>query len=80
MMMWMVCREERTNGDAQAVGGDEVLAGVAAGELLAVAALGLAGLGVDVDVGVLVGGTALGSGEGNSGHGGDEEGLEESHC
>ena len=73
------CREERTNGNAQAVGGDEVLAGVAAGELLAVAALGLAGLGVDVDVGVLVGGTALGSGEGDGGHGGDEEGLDEGH-
>jgi hypothetical protein len=69
----------RTNGDAQAVKTNEVLAGVAAGELLAVAALGLASLGVDVDLGVLVGGTALGSGESDGGHGGDEERLDEGH-
>ena len=66
-----------TDGDAQAVEANEVLTGVAAGELLAVAALGLAGLGVDLDLGVLVRGTALG--EGNSGHGGDDERLVEGH-
>lgn len=71
--------DERTDGDAEAVQADEVLAAVAAGKLLAVAALGLASLGVDVDLGVLVTGT-LGSGEGNSSHGGDEESLEEGHC
>ena len=69
--------ERRTDGDAQAVKTDEVVAGVAAGELLAVAALGLAGLGVDLDLGVLVRGTALG--EGNSSHGGDDERLVEGH-
>ena len=67
---------ERTNGDAEAVQADEVLAAVAAGNLLAVTALGLARLGVDLDLGVLVGGTL---GEGNSGHGGDDERLEEGH-
>ena len=69
-----------TDGDAQAVEADEVLAAVAAGDLGAVAAL-LAALGAgDLDVLVAIRGAGLGSGEGNSGHGGDEEGLEESHC
>ena len=68
-----------TDGDAQAVGADEVLTAVAAGELLAVAADSLVGLRVDADLGVAIRGTALGSGEGNSGHGGDEERLEEGH-
>jgi len=72
------CR--RTDGDAEAVGADEVLAAVAAGELLAVTAGSGAVLGVDLDLLVVVGGTALGSGEGNSSHGGDEERLEEGHC
>ena len=66
----------RTDGDAQAVGTDEVLAAVAAGELLAVTALGGGVGGVDVDLGVLVGATL---GEGNGGHGGDDESLEEGH-
>jgi hypothetical protein len=44
----------RTDGDAKAVEADEVLAAVAAGDLLAVAADGLVGGGLDVDVGVLV--------------------------
>ena len=69
--------ERRTDGDAEAVKTDEVLAAVAAGDLLAVAALVVAGLGVDVDLGVLVGSTALG--EGNGSHGGDDERLEEGH-
>ena len=69
---------ERTDGDAQAVSTNEVLAAVAAGNLLAVAALGRVVLGADVDLGVLVRST-LGGGEGNSGHGGDEERLEEGH-
>jgi len=68
----------RTDGDAQAVKTNEVLAAVAAGDLLAVAALGRVVLGADVDLGVLLGST-LGGGEGNSGHGGDEERLEEGH-
>jgi len=68
-----------TDGDAEAVQADKVLAAVAAGDLLTVAADGGARLGVDVDLGVLVGGTALGSSEGNDGHGGDEERLEEGH-
>ena len=67
---------KRTDGDAEAVQADEVLAAVAARDLLAVTALGLVGLGVDVDLGVLVGGTLS---EGNSGHGGDDERLEEGH-
>ena len=75
-MLKMRLECERTDGDAEAVQADEVLAAVAAGDLLAVAALGAAGLGVDVDLGVLVGGTL---GEGNSGHGGDDERLEEGH-
>ena len=70
-------RVRRTDGDAEAVKTDEVLAAVAAGDLLAVAALVVAGLGVDVDLGVLVGSTALG--ESNGGHGGDDERLEEGH-
>ena len=70
-------RERRTDGDAEAVKTDEVLAAVAAGDLLAVTALVVAGLGVDVDLGVLVGSTALG--ESNGGHGGDDERLEEGH-
>jgi hypothetical protein len=69
-----------TDGDAQAVEANEVLAAVAAGDLGAVAAL-LAVVGAgDLDLLVAVRGAGLGSGEGNSGHGGDEEGLEESHC
>ena len=72
------CR--RTDGDAEAVGANEVLAAVAAGELLAVTAGSLAVLGVDLDLLVVVRGTTLGSGEGNSSHGGDEERLEEGHC
>ena len=67
-----------TDGDAQAVKTDEVLAAVAAGDLLAVAALGGVVLAGSLDLGVLVG-SALGSGEGNSSHGGDEERLEEGH-
>lgn len=68
----------RTDGDAQAVGTDEVLAAVAAGELLAVAADSLGGLGVDIDLGGAVRAT-LGSGEGNGSHGGEDESLEEGH-
>jgi hypothetical protein len=68
-----------TNGDAQAVEADEVLTAVAAGELLAVAAGGAVGLGVDADLGVAIGSTTLGSGVGEGGHGGDEESLEEGH-
>jgi hypothetical protein len=68
-----------TNGDAQAVEADEVLTGVAAGELLAVTADSLGVLGVDTDLGVAVGSTTLGSGEGEGGHGGDDERLEEGH-
>ena len=70
---------ELTDGDAQAVEADEVLTAVAAGELLAVAASSLGGLGVDADLGVAIGGTALRSGVGEGGHGGDEERLEEGH-
>jgi hypothetical protein len=69
----------RTDRNAQAVSTNKVLAAVAASNLLAVAALGLRGLGVDLDLGVLVGSATLGSGEGNSGHGGDEERLDEGH-
>ena len=69
-----------TDGDADAVEADEVLALVAAGDLGAVAASVLGGLGVDLDLLVAVRGTALGNGEGNSGHGGNDEGLGESHC
>ena len=72
------CR--RTDGDAEAVDSEEFLAAVAAGELLAVTAGSAAVLGVDLDLLVVVRGTALGSGEGNSSHGGDEERLEEGHC
>jgi hypothetical protein len=68
-----------TNGDAQAVGTDEVLAAVAAGELLAVAASSAVGLRVDVDLGVAIGSTTGGSGEREGGHGGDDERLEEGH-
>jgi hypothetical protein len=69
----------RTDGDAQAVGTDEVLAAVAAGELLAIPTHGLVGLGVDVDVGVAVRCTTGWSGVREGSHGGDEESLEESH-
>ena len=69
---------ERTDGDAQAVKTNEVLAAVAAGDLLTVAALGGVVLAGDLDLGVLVRST-LGGGEGNSGHGGDDERLEEGH-
>jgi hypothetical protein len=69
---------ERTNGDAQAVGTDEVLAAVAAGELLAVTADGVGGHGLAGDLGVALRG-ALGGGDGNSGHGGDDKSLEEGH-
>ena len=72
--------DELTDGDAQAVEADEVLAAVAAGDLGAVAALGLVGGRVDLDLLVAVRGTGLGNGEGNSGHGGNDEGLDESHC
>jgi hypothetical protein len=82
-----------TNGDAQAVGTDEVLAAVAAGDLLAVAADGAVVLGRDIDLGVaglLVDrggsdlssgglGTVAGSGGDEGGHGGDEESLHEGH-
>lgn len=67
-----------TDGDAQAVGTDEVLTAVAASELLAVAANGVVGLRVNADLGVLVG-SALGRGEGEGGHGGDDERLDEGH-
>ena len=73
MWMWL------TDGDAQAVEADEVLAAVAAGELLAVTADSLGLLGVDADLGVTIGSTTLGSGVGEGGHGGDEESLEEGH-
>ena len=76
-MGWLIAGH--TDGDAQAVSTNEVLAAVAAGNLLAVAALGLGGLGVDLDLGVLVGGAALGSSESDGGHGGDEERLDEGH-
>ena len=70
--MWL------TDGDAQAVEADEVLAAVAAGNLGAVAALlGRVG-GVDGDLLGAIRAT-LGSGVGKGGHGGDEDGLEESH-
>jgi hypothetical protein len=72
------CRQ--TDGDAEAVEADQVVAGVAASELLAVTAGSGAVLGADLDLLVVVGGTALGSSEGNSSHGGDEERLEEGHC
>jgi hypothetical protein len=70
--------KSHTDGDAQAVEANEVLAAVAAGDLLTVAALGGVVLAGDLDLGVLVRST-LGGGEGNSGHGGDEERLEEGH-
>ncbi len=70
----------RTDGDAEAVEADQVVAGVAASELLAVTAGSGAVLRADLDLLVAVGGTALGSSEGNSSHGGDEERLEEGHC
>ena len=72
------CR--RTDGDAEAVEADQVVALVAASELLAVTAGSGAVLRADLDLLVAVGGTALGSSEGNSSHGGDEERLEEGHC
>jgi hypothetical protein len=68
------------DGDAEAVEADQVVAGVAASELLAVTAGSGAVLRADLDLLVVVGGTALGSSEGNSSHGGDEERLEEGHC
>jgi hypothetical protein len=71
--------EGLTDGDAQAVGTDEVLTAVAAGELLAVAASSLGGGRVDSDLLVAIGSATLRSSEGNSGHGGDEERLEEGH-
>jgi hypothetical protein len=89
---------ELTDGNAQAVEADEVLAAVAAGNLLAVAALGGVVLAGDVDLLVTVRGAGKvvsgirivrelrsrlpggRSGEGDSGHGGEDEGLEESHC
>jgi hypothetical protein len=73
-----------TNGDAQAVGTNKVLAAVAASELLVVAADGVVGLGRDVDLGVAgglsLGGSSLGGlGDGRgglvvAGGGGDEGG------
>jgi hypothetical protein len=69
---------KRTDRNAQAVKTNEVLAAVAAGDLLAVAALGGVVLSANLDLGVLLRST-LGSGKGNSGHGGDEERLEEGH-
>ena len=83
-----------TDGDAQAVGANEVLAAVAAGKLLAVAADGAVVLGRDVDLGVAgglgvgrgslgglgLGGAAVAGGGGDEGgHGGDEESLHEGH-
>jgi len=73
-----MCRQ--TNGDAEAVQADEVLAAVAAGELLSVTALGRVVLGVDLNLLVAIRGTTLRGGEGNSSHGGNEERLEEGHC
>ena len=67
---------KHTDGDAEAVQADEVLVAVAAGNLLAVAAVGAVGLGADVDLGVLLG---LALGESKSGHGGDDERLDEGH-
>jgi hypothetical protein len=61
-----------TNGDAQAVSADEVLAAVAAGDLLAVAADGAVVLGRDVDLGVA--GLLVGSRGGSSGLGGSDLG------
>ena len=73
-----------TNGNAQAVGANEVLAAVAAGDLLAVAADGAVLLGLDVDLGVAgllsdrsgLGGGDLGGGGGLvvAGSGGDDGG------
>ena len=68
------------DGDAEAVEADQVVALVAASELLAVTAGSGTVLRADLDLLVAVGGTALGSSEGNSSHGGDEERLEEGHC
>jgi hypothetical protein len=68
-----------TNGDAQAVGTDEVLTAVAAGELLAVTASSGVRLGVDVNVGVVIGSAAGGGSNDDSSHGGDDERLEEGH-
>ena len=81
------CQVELTDGDAQAVGADQVLAAVAAGDLLAVAADGAVVLAVDLDFGVagglgvhgrggLLGGGGL-CGRGGlavAGGGGDEDG------
>ena len=67
---------KHTDGDAEAVQTDEVLVAVAAGNLLAIAAVGAVGLGADVDLGVLL---SLTLGESNSGHGGNDERLEEGH-
>ena len=71
------CR--RTDGDAEAVGADQGLAAVAAGDLLTVTADGGAVLRANLDLLVVVRGTALRSSEGDSSHGGDEERLEEGH-
>ena len=60
-----------TNGDAQAVGADEVLAAVAAGDLLAVAADGAVVLTGDLDLGVA---GLLVHGRGGSGLGGSDLG------
>ena len=83
-----------TNGDAQAVGADEVLAAVAAGDLLAVAADGAVVLAGDIDLGVArllvhgrggsslggsdLGGGGLGAVAGGSGDEGGHGGDEES--
>jgi hypothetical protein len=75
---WWKC--ERTDGNAEAVQADEVLAAVAAGDLLAIAAVRRAVLGRDIDFLVAVRSAGGGCGVGNSGHGGDEERLEEGHC
>jgi hypothetical protein len=75
---WWKCK--RTDRNAEAVQADEVLAAVAAGNLLAVAAVRGAVLGRDIDLLVTVRSAGGGCGVGNSGHGGDEERLEEGHC
>ena len=65
-----------TDGDAEAVKADEVLAAVAAGDLGAVAALLGRLVGGNRDLLGAVG-TTLGGGVGKGGHGGEDDGLGE---
>jgi hypothetical protein len=73
-------RCERTDRDAEAVQANEVLAAVAAGNLLAVAAVRGVVLGRNVDLLVSVRGTTLRGSVCNDSHGGDKKRLEEGHC